>query len=190
MNIRSKIILITIPLIITPLIITLIVAILSARNGITVVATGFLTFKTEVLTNYMDNQWNLLADNDLEKDEKFISISKAAVESFAKTLIGSDSERIFAINKLGEITLKTGEIILEDNDINRLLKKIETRETGWQNLTINGKGIIADTSFFSPFGWYILVSVDRKAFYGEITNIILRTLLIFVISLILAVILL
>ena len=47
MNIRGKIILIVLPLIITPLLLTGVISALSARNGITSVATGFLRFKSE-----------------------------------------------------------------------------------------------------------------------------------------------
>ena len=49
MNIRGKNILIVLPLIITPLLLTGVISALSARNGITAVATGFLQFKSEQL---------------------------------------------------------------------------------------------------------------------------------------------
>ena len=190
MNIRSKIILITMPLIITPLIITLIVAILSARNGITVVATDFLTFKTKVLTTYMESQWNLLTDNDLYDSLEFIDITKTAIEGFSKTLIGSDTERIFAVNSFGELEMKSSEMFLNDDDKSVLKEMIEKSVTGWQDLIINDIEVIAEISFFEPFEWYILVTVERESFYGSITQMVLRTALIFAVSLVLSVVLL
>ena len=87
MSIRSKIILIVLPLIITPLLLTGVVASFSARNGITSVVTNFLQFKTEELINYADSQWALLTANNLEANAIFIDASKTAVETFAGNLI-------------------------------------------------------------------------------------------------------
>ena len=190
MNIRSKIILITLPLIITPLILTLIVAGLSARNGITVVATEFLAFKTEVLNNYIENQWSLLAYNNLNENEEFIDISKSAVEGFAKTLINNNSELIFAVDNTGNPVMKTSDLLLNDEDKAVLLEIVSNKAIGWQNVSIDGTELIAETSFFEPFGWFILVTVEKNAFYGSITQLYYRTAVIFFISLILAIVLL
>lgn len=190
MNIRSKIILITLPLIFTPLIITLVVAILSARNGITNVATEFLTFKSEVLNTYMSNQWNLLIDNNLDEDEKFLDITKEAVGSFAQTLIGSESETIFAVDSQGAVVMSTEDMTLSEEDITGLMDLRENERQGWQTLSFQQKDYIAETSLFAPFDWYILIAVEREAFYGEISNIIYRTLLIFLVSLAVSIILL
>lgn len=190
MNIRSKIILITLPLIITPLILTLIVAGLSARNGITVVATEFLTFKTEVLNNYIESQWSLLASNGLDENEEFIDISKSAVEGFAKTLINNSSESIFAVDYSGNIVMKTSDLLLTDEDKNILVEIIDNKTVGWQDISISGKELIAQTAFFEPFNWFILVTVEKNAFYGSITQLYIRTAVIFLVSLILAIILL
>jgi adenylate cyclase len=184
MKIRAKIILITLPLIITPLFIILVLSILSARNGITNVATELLTFKTDVLTNYMDNQWSLLADNDLDGDQKFITISKAAVGSYSRTLIGSETERIFAVDTLGNLAMSSAEDWELSNDDKDLLREMIQEElTGWQYLSLGGKEMIGDASFFEPFDWYVMVSVEKDAFYGEITRIIYRTIIIFFIFL-------
>lgn len=190
MNIRSKIILITLPLIITPLILTLIVAGLSARNGITVVATEFLTFKTEVLNNYIENQWNLLVSNDMDKNDEFIDISKSAVEGFAKSLIKSDSEHIFAVDYSGNPVMQSSKFQLNNKDKELLKHLIENKTEGWQDISINNMELIAETSFFEPFNWYILVTVEKDTFYGSITKLYFRTGIIFFISLIIAIILL
>jgi len=190
MNIRSKIILITLPLIITPLILTLIVAGLSARNGITVVATEFLTFKTEILNNYIENQWELLVSNDMDKNEEFIEISKSAVEGFAKSLIKNNSEHIFAVDYSGNIVMQSSDIALLDSDKEFLKQLIKTNSDGWQNISINNLELIAETAYFEPFDWFILVAVEKNTFYGSVTQLFIRTGIIFIISLILAIILL
>ena len=60
MSIRAKIVLIVLPLIIAPLLVTGYVSSLSARNGITRVATSLLRFKQEELLSYASSQWSLL----------------------------------------------------------------------------------------------------------------------------------
>ena len=190
MNIRSKIILVTLPLIITPLILTLIVAGLSARNGITVVATEFLTFKTEVLNNYIENQWNLLVTNDMDKNEEFISISKSAVEGFSKSLIHSNSEHIFAVDYSGNLVMQSSEFILSKEDTVLLKQLIKNKSVGWQDLSLGNVELIAETVFFDPFNWFILVTVEKDTFYGSITQLYYRTGIIFLVSLIIAIILL
>lgn len=190
MNIRSKIILITLPLIITPLILTLIVAGLSARNGITVVATEFLTFKTEVLNNYIENQWNLLVSNDMDKNEQFVDISKSSVEGFAKSLINNSSEHIFAVDFSGNLVMQSSEFQFTEFDKELLKQLINDKLEGWQNISVNNWELIAETSFFEPFDWYILVAVEKDTFYGSITQLYYRTGIIFLISLIIAIFLL
>ncbi len=190
MNIRSKIILITIPLIITPLIITLIVSILSARNGITVVTTEFLTFKSKVLTNYMNDQWVLLVENDLDEDETFISITKKSVEDFSRTLIGQDSEQIFAIDNSGNTPISSSDLLMSEEDKKVFESIFDKSHTGWHQLFFDEKEYVAEISYFEPFDWYVVVSVERQIFYGEISKIIYRILVIFIASLIISVILL
>lgn len=187
MNIRAKIVLITLPLIITPLILTLVVSTLSARNGITVVATEFLTFKSEVLNNYIDSQWNLLVNNNLDKDSEYVSISQSSIETFSKTLTDSDTQKIFAVDSTGDLVIKSSDFSLTEDDKRVLVRKIENRETGWIDLVINNREVIAQTSFFEPFNWYVLVTVERSSFYGAIKDIFVRTIIIFVISLVVAV---
>ncbi len=190
MNIRSKIILITLPLIITPLILTLIVAGLSARNGITVVATEFLTFKTEVLNNYIENQWNLLVSNEMDENKEFINISKSAVEGFAKSLVKSKSEHIFAVDYSGDIVMQSSELQFSENDKELFKQLIKSKTEGWQNISVNNLELIAETSFFEPFNWFIFVAVEKETFYGSITQLYIRIGIIFLISLIIAIILL
>ena len=92
MRIRSKIILITFPLIITPLILTMIISSLSARNSITMIANEFLKFKSRIYTEYMDSQWDILVSNSLDKNSKYVELSKKASMEYAFTLLKKESE--------------------------------------------------------------------------------------------------
>ena len=113
MRIRFKLVLVVLPLIITPLLLVSLAASLAARNGITRVATDFLQFKAEQLANYAQTQWKLLADNGLQDNPEFLAVSKAAVESFARSLVRGQSELILAVEGSGQVVLRTAEVALE-----------------------------------------------------------------------------
>ena len=66
MNIRSKIVLITLPLIITPLLLTVVIATLSARNGITLIATDFL----HLVRSSGRSSWELLQNISVPSEPK------------------------------------------------------------------------------------------------------------------------
>ncbi len=60
------------------MVLTGVISSLSARNGITTLATAFLQFKAEQLVTYAQGQWNLLAANGLESTPDYLDASKAA----------------------------------------------------------------------------------------------------------------
>ena len=190
MKIRSKIILITIPLILLPLILTLLVSTLSTRNGITRVATELLTFKTDVLNNYLESQWTLLSSNQLEENSDFLNVSKASVEDYSRTLISNNSERIFAVDSGTRLTMASSDFQMTEEDRLTLDELIKSEKQGWQNIIFENHNLIANVSYFEPFDWYVFVTVERSAFYGTVTKIIYRIMVIFLASLVVAVILL
>lgn len=187
MKIRSKIILITLPLIVTPLIITLILASLSARNGITFIANDFLKFKSEILLDYMDSQWNTLVNNNLSNEDNFISLSKSAVTEYAENLIKKESELIYIFNETGSTVFSTGNGNISVSEKAEITDLIKNREYGWHEIYLSGSSCVAVTSFFDPFQWYVIVAAEKKAFYGIINTIFLRTSLVLAVSLMLSV---
>ena len=112
MRIRLKIILVVVPVLITALVITGVVSSFSARNGMTRIAIEFLGFKAEELENYMQSQWNLLVQNNLQEQPQYLEVTKNAVGSYARSIIRSDTELIFALNEEAQVAMTTGPIDL------------------------------------------------------------------------------
>ena len=110
MNIRAKVVLLVFPLIVGPLLVTGYIAALSARNGITGIATSFLRFKIDDLENYANSQWALLVQNNMVGSQEFVDAAKDAVSSFARSLVRDESELIFAVDAQGNMVLSTGDI--------------------------------------------------------------------------------
>ncbi len=190
MSIRVKMVLIVLPLIVAPLLITGYVATLSARNGITSVATSLLRFKEEELVSYAGSQWSLLVTNNLAGKKEFVDASKAAVQSFARNMIRSSSELILAVDTRGMPVMSTAKVVLAEDEQQVLADIIATGSFGWQQLRLGGLERVAQIAPFEPFGWYILVTEQKTAFFKSINQIYLQTAVILSISTALAVVLL
>lgn len=190
MNIRTKTILIVLPLILTPLILTVLVASLSARNGITIIATDFLGFKAETFSAYMNNQWSLLEENGLSSDEEYLQVAKRASENHAKSLIQGESELILAVDRTGEPQLTTRPLDLTAEEKRRLAEIHNSGVPGWQRIEIEGITYVGHGLPFDPFGWYLWVLQPEDVFYGAVTEIFQRTAIILCAALFLSVLLL
>ncbi|MFW5689205.1 MAG: HAMP domain-containing protein, partial [Spirochaetota bacterium] len=191
MSIRLKIILVVLPLLIVTILLVGITSALSARAGITRVAIEALGFKAQELQKYAQNQWDLLVTNDLARSPDYLSVTRRAVESYAGTLVRSESELIFAVNPDGIPVMSTVDLAIDDPAEAATLADLasESRE-GWRQITISGAERVGQGFVFEPFGWYVLVSDTEENFYAEVDEINVRTYYILGASLIVAVVLL
>ncbi len=171
MNIRPKIILSVLPLLIASLGITGAVSSLSARSGLTRIGMQFLGFKSQELNKYAENQWNLLVQNNLAGQQEYVQVSKNAVSSYAATLIRSRSDVIFGMNTEGDITFSTQEVDPEPDELARLAAMVDTAREGWIEFSLSGTSRVGDVFFYEPFGWSFFVTEEREAFYREVTQI-------------------
>ncbi len=175
MSVRSKIVLVCIPLIIAPLLLTAVAASLSARNGITAVATSFLRFKSEELANYANSQWRLLLDNNLAANPDFVSVAKSAVASFARSLVRSDTELIAAADRDGALVMASRDVELSEGEREALAAIASSGGSGWQQVRIGGVERVAQLAPFEPFGWTVIVSETRATFYRSVNQILQQT---------------
>lgn len=187
MSIRAKVVLLVLPLIVAPLLLTGFIASLSARNGITSVATSLLAFKMDALLNYANGQWSLLVENNFVGNQSYLNAARSAVSSYAQTLVRNDSELVFAVDKDGKIAMSTAPVSLSDGE-RRSISQLRARGgTGWQAISVGGTARVAQAATFEPFGWYLLVTEKRDTFYQATTQIFMRTGLILSISLAIAI---
>ncbi len=171
MTIRAKTVLVVLPLIIAPLVLSGVISTLSARNGITAVATSFLQFKAEELVNYAQGQWNLLVSNGLEATPSYVDASKAAIESFAKSLVRSPTESIFALAADGTVALRSGNSIPSVAESEALKKLVDAGATGWQTVRVAGVDRVAHVASFTPYHWALFVTEAAGVFYAATDGI-------------------
>ncbi len=171
MRIRAKIILIVLPLLITGLVLTGVSSALSARTGITRIATEFLEFKAQELSKYAESQWNLLVQNDMSDQSRFVDLTKAAVGSFAASIIRSETELILAVDSQGNIAMATVEIMPSAEESAALAGLFDAGAEGWLDVSIGGVARKAHAVRFAPFEWLLLVTEETDSFYGEVNSI-------------------
>jgi class 3 adenylate cyclase/HAMP domain-containing protein len=165
-------------------------SIFTARNGITRVATEFQRFKAEELSKYAQSQWRLLQENGLSERKEFVEISKAAVESFARSMIRSDSELIFAVDRTGALAMTTADITATPEETRLLASLAGRQEEGWRQVRVGGIERVGQAVLVAPFGWYVLVTSTRDSFYRATDQILFQSILILGLFAVLSVILL
>jgi class 3 adenylate cyclase/HAMP domain-containing protein len=172
-RIRSKIILVVLPLIVAPLALLGIASFYAARNGITGVATGFLAFKAEQVAVYAESQWTVLEQNGLSSRPEFVDLAKAAVASFARTMVRSPTELILALQSDGMPGFSTSQISPSAEETAALAAIAREGTEGWRELSLAGVDRVAQGVRVEPFQWLIVVTESREAFY-QATGQILR----------------
>jgi class 3 adenylate cyclase/HAMP domain-containing protein len=187
MNIRAKMVLVVLPLIVTPLVVTGLISSLSARNGITGIATAFLRFKAEQISTYAEGQWDLIEQSGLSENETYRAAARDAVASFALTVVRSATERIVAVDGDGTIVFSTGEVSPSPDESRTLGTLRRDEESGWTDLAIDGIPYVAHVLQVPDFDWAIAVAEQRDVFYAAINEIIVQVAVILGVSLFLSI---
>ena len=190
MNIRSKIVLVVLPLIVTPLLFAGLISSLLSRNGITSVASQFLRFKAEELRSYADSQWSLLVENGLQDQPTFRDAAVSAVQSFAANIVRSETELIFALDANGEIVLQAAPVSLLNDETVAIQQLQSDSETGWQTFPIAGVDRVAHVLILDSLGWSIFVSEERNSFYSATNQIIYQLAIVLGVAIVIAIVLL
>jgi adenylate cyclase len=177
-RIRAKTILVVLPLIVTPLILLGIASYYSARNGITGVATGFLAFKAEQLSSYADSQWAVLEQNRLADRPEFVDLAKAAVASFARSMVRSPTEVILALEADGKPAFLTSDAVPTPEEAAVLARIAREPTGGWRELALAGAPRVAQTVKNEAFHWTFAVTESRATFYRATEQILQQGLVI------------
>ena len=176
MSIRVKTILIVLPLLVVTLIIAGTSSYFIATTGITRVTVEFFDFKTAELERHIESQWQLLVENEFSDRPEMVRAAQAGIEVYAQGTIRSESEVIFAVNSDGEIVLATSDIEPTPEETPILQRRAALGERDLATLPIGGIDRVTMGFPFEPFGWYVLVTDERDAFYSDVDRITYQTL--------------
>ncbi len=176
MSIRLKMVLVVLPLLIVVLIIGGVSSYFIATTSVTRVTLEFFNFKTGQLEKYANSQWQLLADNGLTDRPEMVKAAQAAIEVFARSVLNSDSELIFAIDSNNQVVLSTGDLTLRPDEQRALAARSAVGDRQLFDGTIGGTDRVAMGFPFPPFNWYFLVTQNRGTYYSDVNRITYQTM--------------
>jgi adenylate cyclase len=189
-HIRTKIIIVVLPLVVAPLVVMAVASGYTARNGVTSVAAELMRFKADELSKYASSQWATLRDNGLSGRPEFVAMSKAAIDSFARSMIRSDAELIVAVDSSGALAVTTADVSPTPQETRALASLAARRADGWIDVRVGGIDRVGVAQAVPDFGWYLLVTSTRGSFYAAANQIFLQSLLILVVFAALSIVLL
>ncbi len=140
----------------------------AASRAITRIATEFLSFKASELEKYAESQWNLLVENGVADKPDMVAAAQAGVESFARAIAGSPTELIVAVRPDGSLAMRTSSAEASEPEARALAAAHAAGARGFSSLRLGGKDRVISGFPFGPFGWYVIVSEERGAFYGDV----------------------
>jgi class 3 adenylate cyclase/HAMP domain-containing protein len=190
MKLRVKIFLVVLPLIIVTLSLTEIASYFHAVNGVTRLAKQLLGFKQGELEKYAENQWELLVENNYAGRPDMVAAAEVAVEMYARSIILSDTEVIFALDAEGNLAMSTSPLQITPDEQGALLSLLQTGEGGLLTAVLEGEKRVFQSFFFTPFQWYLLISEKSDVFYRDANQITIQTIITLGAAIALAVILL
>jgi len=186
MSIRTKIILIVLPLLVVAVAFAGMSSYFAAARAVTGVATDFLNFKASELETYADSQWGLLASNGLADRPDMLAAAKAAVLSFAESILRSPTETILAIDSTGAMGLRAGPASPSPAEV-AALSAMAGGGRGFGSARIGGTERVVVWFSFAPFSWLVFVTEERSVFYGAVESILQTTLVVLAISSVVAI---
>ncbi|MDR2618291.1 MAG: HAMP domain-containing protein [Treponema sp.] len=190
MNIRSKIILVVLPIIIVTLFLAEAASYFAAVNGITRIARQFLSFKAGELEKYAENQWDLLTENNFAGRPDMVAAAKNAVEYYARSIILSDTEAILALDESGGLVMSTSDLEIRPEETAPLLATLKEGSEGILTAVIGGRERIFKSFYFTPFQWYVLLTEENTSFYRDADSIRFQTIVVLAAASLLAVVML
>jgi len=168
--------LVVLPLIIVPLVLAETASYFQAVNGVTRLGRQLLGFKSGELEKYANNQWTLLVENNYAGRPDMVEAAKKAVEQYGRSILLSDSEVIFAVDKEGNVAMGTSLPQIMPGEKAPLLKTLAAENHGLIKAVIGGEKRILQSFYFTPFEWYILISEKEDVFYHDAKSIAYQTI--------------
>ena len=187
MKIRSKIILVVLPVVIVALSLAQEASHFSAHSGIMRIAQAFFGFKASQLEKYAEGQWNLLVENNFSGRPDMVDAAKNAVLLYAQSIILSGTEIILALDDDGNITMSTSPLEISPDETEAVMKILKDEHPGIVSASLGGDVRVFTVFYFTPFRWYILLTEEQDSFYWEANRIRSQTKVILLVSSLIAI---
>jgi class 3 adenylate cyclase/HAMP domain-containing protein len=169
MKIRTKVLLVILPLLILPLVLIGVTSYISARNGITRIAKEFLSYKAVELYKYCRRQEDILTETGLGDLQDYRDIARQSATEYAEALRLSDTGFFMVFDSRGEVQFPA-EVSPSVAD-EPFFDRISQEPAGLITFTLNRVGRVGYYLYFEPWDWYILLSEQEAVFYQDAASI-------------------
>ena len=151
MRIRSKVLLVVLPLLIFPAFLIGYTGLISAKNGITKVAKEFLSYKIAEMYKFCSRQEDILVDTGLADIGDYRQIAQRSAQEYADVIRLSETGYFMAFDSDGTVIFPTEVIeIISEVDF---FKQITQSESGLLTFEFNGEDRIGYFLYFDPWDW-------------------------------------
>jgi response regulator RpfG family c-di-GMP phosphodiesterase len=182
-GIKTKILIILIPLLICSFAISGYISVVSSRKTLSDISSQFMAYKIDELYNYSYSQWQNLQTSGFGNDSVYIEIVEKSVESYAKGMIREDSEIIFAFNNDGELVFSTNEMDYNESDWEFLKPVLQSDYKKLLDFSISRSKFTGLTKSLPHLKWIIVLAEDRQSYTKEITEMTYFQIIVFFASL-------
>ena len=169
MRIRSKVLLVVLPLLIFPAFLIGYTGLMSAKNGITKVTKEFLSYKAAEMYKFCSRQEDILVETGLADVGDYRQIAQRSAQEYADIIRLSETGYFMAFNVDGTVIFPTD--VTGDIGEQGFFKQITQSESGLLVFEFNGDNRIGYFLYFEPWDWYILLSERSDVFYENANNI-------------------
>ncbi|MBN2322606.1 MAG: Cache 3/Cache 2 fusion domain-containing protein [Spirochaetes bacterium] len=169
MKIRTKVLLVVLPLLVFPFLLIGVTSFISARTGITKVAKEFLSYKVTEMFKYCRRQEDILTETGLIELEGYQTLAQKSADEYSETIRLSETGYFFAFDS-------NGDIIFPESDAGNIsdyefYSKMKKSNKGLLTFTYRESERVGYYMYFEPWDWYIVLSEIEDIFYRDANNI-------------------
>ncbi len=169
MKIRSKVLLVVLPLLIFPAFLIGYTGLISAKNGITKVTKEFLSYKAAEMYKFCSRQEDILVETGLADVGNYRQIAQKSAQEYADVLRLSETGYFMAFNSEGSVIFPTG--VSTDIREQDFFEQAASNDSGLIVFDFKGDNRIGYFLYFEPWDWFILLSERSDVFYENANNI-------------------
>lgn len=186
LGLRTKALLFILPLVITIVAASGTLASFASREAVTRVTTRLMAYKAEQLRDFAYSQWEVIEELGFEDDPDYRAAAEAAIQSYAGSLLRSETELVFALDQSAVVVLTSGGRSALEGEYPELLELAEQSGAGWFSESVAGAPRLGQLFFFEPFDWWFFVTELRSRFFTDVRSITTTHGLILLVAIIVA----
>jgi class 3 adenylate cyclase/HAMP domain-containing protein len=178
MRIRSKVLIVVLPLLLFPAFLIGYTGFISAKNGITKVTKEFLSYKTAEMYKFCSRQEDILVETGLADLGDYREIAQRSAVEYAEVIRLSETGFFMAFNRDGTVIFPedAGASIADQP----FFEQLSESTGGLINFNFSGEDRVGYFLYFEPWDWLILLSEQSDVFFENANNI--RTQVIYTIT--------